>query len=409
MARILAIDDDADMCKLIELALRRHSHEVRTAASGVEGLKEMRRFKPDVVIIDKLMPGMDGYEVVRRIRHDPHFNRVPVLVLTAEADLEGKVTAFEIGADDYLNKPFATEELVARIAALVRRSQMVEGGSVEPHLIAVHSLRGGIGSTTLAVNLAVALRDLWGAPTLLLDMALVSGHVSLFLNKRAKQTWASLRGYAVEAIEDSVVSGLLQEYGNGLQFIAAPELPGDAGLIRREMVEKVLELLRPSYDYIVVDLPHDFSAITLALLDEASVVLSLVAPELASLRAASLALDTYNRIGYTLENVKLVLNRPFEARGLDPMDIERALKHPVAAELPFAGAHCVQAINKGEPLLTFRPQHAFSRALEDFAFEVSKSSHREFPPILPSAAWQRVQESQQSNSKVRRTVGRIFR
>lgn len=413
MARILAIDDDENTCALVEATLRRQSYEVRTAMSGVEGLKALQEYRPDALIIDKMMPGMDGYEVVRRIRRDPQFSRIPILILTAEADLEGKVHAFDVGADDYINKPFAPEELTARIAALIRRSNVSNGSSPDmhgkkiPQIIAVHSLRGGIGTTTLAVNLAVALRNLWSAPTLLLDMVLLSGHVNLFLDRRVKHTWASLHGYALEEIDDQLLLNLIHEYENGLEFIAAPTNPGEAELVTREAVFQALSILKPTYDYIVVDLPHDFGDMTLEILDQAHVILSLVAPELASLRAAALGIDTFAKLEYEMDNVQLVLNRPFAEQGLAPMDIFRALKHSIALEIPYAGARCVQAINNGKPLVTARPEHETSRAIENFAYDVSKSSHREFPPISPSESWRRVQESRNPDKLLKR-MGRIF-
>lgn len=414
MARILAIDDDENACKLLELALGKQGYEVRTAMSGIEGLRTIQEFDPDAMIVDKMMPGMDGFEVVRRIRRDPKYGRIPILILTAEADLEGKITAFDAGADDYLNKPFAPEELTARIAALIRRSHASNGTGAafgdgkEPHIITVHSLRGGIGATTLAVNLAVAMRNLWGMSTLLVDLAFLSGHVNLFLDRRVRHTWASLKGYALEDIDEQLLDSLVNEYENGLRFISAPGIPSEAELVTLDAVTQALKILKPSYDYIIVDLPHDFSEFTLELLDQSHVILSLAAPELAALRAASRTIDTYDKLGYDLDNVQLVLNRPFEETGVDPLDIFRALKISIAQELPFAGTRCVQAINNGKPIVSARPEHEFSRAIENFAYSISKSSHREFPPISPSLTWRRVQDSRDSSRLLRR-VGRIFR
>ena len=159
--------------------------------------------------------------------------------------------------------------------------------------------------------------------------------------------------------------------------------------------------------YIVVDLPHDFGDMTLEILDQADIILLLVAPELASLRATAMTIDTYDKLEYDLDKVRLVLNRPFAEEGVASMDIFRALKHPIAVELPYAGARCVQAINNGQPLAAARPEHPTSRAIEDFAYEISKRSHQEFPPISPSESWRRVQESR-NPSKLLRRVGRIF-
>lgn len=411
MARILTIDDDENTCALVEATLRMRGYDVRTALSGLEGLKELQAFRPDALIVDKMMPGMDGYELVQRVRRDTQFARLPVLILTAEADLEGKVQAFDIGADDYLNKPFAPEELMARLAALLRRAAPTNGAGPDnrrtPRVVAVHTLRGGIGCTTLAVNIAIALREIWQAPTLLADMVMVSGHVNLFLDRRVMHTWSSLKGYALEDIDEQLLKSLVHDYSNGMEFIAAPESPGQSELVTRDAIATALDVLKPSYEYVVADLPHDFSDITLEILDQADVILSLVAPELAALRATALTIDTYDKLGYDLEKVALVLNRPFAEEGVAAMDIYRALKHPIALEIPYAGSRCVQAINNGQPLMVTRPEHPTAQAIENFAFDISKTSHQEFPPISPSPAWRRVQESRNPNKLLRR-VGRIF-
>jgi pilus assembly protein CpaE len=413
MARILAIDDDEDMCALVALALRSYGYEVETATSGLEGLKVMHQFSPDALIIDKMMPGMDGYEVVRRVRRDPEFGDIPILVLTAEENLEGKVDAFEIGADDYLNKPFAREELNARLASLLRRSQRSGGyraadGGRESHIIAVHTLRGGIGTTTIAVNLAVALRELWRAPTLLVDMVLLSGHVSLFLDTPAKRNWADLAREDLDEIDEDLINHVISSYETGLDFLAAPGTPSSAELITPEIVNRALEVMQPRYEYVVFDLPHTFDDITLSILDRADIILLVVAPELAAVRAASMALDTYSKLNYDQGVVQLILNRPFDEDGLSPMDVSRVLRHPTGLSLPFGGRRPVQAINQGTPLVEAWPEHPASERLASFAYEVSKQVHRDIPPISPSEMWQRVKRQREENV-VRRTVGKLFR
>jgi len=412
MARILAVDDDPDMCEIVSLALRRHGYEVKTATSALEGLKVMKQFEPDAVIVDKIMPEMDGYELVRRIRRDPRFGDVPILVLTAEDNLEGKVDAFEIGADDYLNKPFASEELNARLAALLRRSQRststrITDGGVETHAIAVHSLRGGIGTTTIAVNLAIAMQELWRASTLLVDMDFLSGHVGLFLDGRAKRTWADLAREDLAEIDEEMLARVIASYDTGLDYLAAPGSPGSAELLTLDVVKRTMDVLESRYEYIIFDLPHNFEDSTLAVLDRADVVLLLVAPELAAVRSASIALDTYGKLQYAPNLTKVILNRPFADEGLSPMDVTRALRRPTELLLPFGGKRPVQAINEGNPLMEAWPEHPFSEALAGYAYEISKQVHRDIPPISPSKLWQRVHD-RKANNVVQRTVGRLF-
>jgi DNA-binding response OmpR family regulator len=125
MATILVIDDDEIVARSVELSLRRDGFQVSVAHSGVDGLKTARRESPDLIILDIIMPGMDGYEVCRELRRDPLLSDVPVLFLTAKGKDEDKIEGFRVGADDYLTKPFNIDELVLRAKAILRRNQPV--------------------------------------------------------------------------------------------------------------------------------------------------------------------------------------------------------------------------------------------------------------------------------------------
>ena len=126
--RVLVVDDEARMRDLLALHLRR-AFEVETAATGYEALEMLRAGAYDVVVLDVLMPGLDGWEVCRRVRRE---HRAPVLMLTALSDVEDKLEAFGAGADDYLTKPFDPRELVARVEALARRYKATEAPRVSP-------------------------------------------------------------------------------------------------------------------------------------------------------------------------------------------------------------------------------------------------------------------------------------
>jgi len=118
---ILVIEDDEIVSRTIERVLRRDEFKVATAKSGVEGLQAAHRHVPDLVVLDVIMPGMDGYSVCREMRADPLLEDVPILFLTAKIKDEDKIVGFKAGADDYLGKPFNIDELLLRIHAILRR------------------------------------------------------------------------------------------------------------------------------------------------------------------------------------------------------------------------------------------------------------------------------------------------
>lgn len=125
-ANILVIEDDDIVSRTIERCLRRENYKVALASSGVEGLQMAHKRIPELVILDVIMPGMDGYTVCREMRADPLLVNVPILFLTAKTKDEDKIMGFNAGADDYLGKPFNLDELTLRVKAIIRRTKAVQ-------------------------------------------------------------------------------------------------------------------------------------------------------------------------------------------------------------------------------------------------------------------------------------------
>jgi two-component system, OmpR family, response regulator MprA len=126
--RVLIVEDDADIADVLRRSLRNEGYEVRTSADGAEALDVAIGFVPDLVVLDLGLPGLDGVEVCRRLRSE---GDVPILMLTARAETEDRVTGLDSGADDYLVKPFERKELLARIRALLRRRPPRGAASLE--------------------------------------------------------------------------------------------------------------------------------------------------------------------------------------------------------------------------------------------------------------------------------------
>jgi two-component system OmpR family response regulator len=131
-ARLLVVDDEPNIVELLSASLRYAGFEVGVARSGPEALRVARDFRPDLLVLDVMMPGMDGFDVVRRLRSDGL--QFPVLFLTARDSTEDKISGLTLGGDDYVTKPFSLEELIARIRAILRRFAAERANAPEPRL-----------------------------------------------------------------------------------------------------------------------------------------------------------------------------------------------------------------------------------------------------------------------------------
>ena len=134
--RILVVEDERDVVEVIEYNLAREGYEVTTASTGPDALRLTRETRPDLVLLDILVPQLNGWEVCRRLKQDPETGGIPVIMVTGRVEEGDKVLGFEMGADDYVTKPFSPRELVARVRAVMRRGRQAADRDKRRHLVA---------------------------------------------------------------------------------------------------------------------------------------------------------------------------------------------------------------------------------------------------------------------------------
>ena len=149
MTKILVIDDEPSITNLVTAYLKPEGYEVYTAADGNAGLKAARAFKPDLIILDLMLPGIDGIELLSRLRRE---SEVYVILLTAKTEETDKVVGLSVGADDYVTKPFSPRELTARVKAALRRIQTGAGSGSETSVYSFRHLRMDVGARTVSVD-----------------------------------------------------------------------------------------------------------------------------------------------------------------------------------------------------------------------------------------------------------------
>ena len=150
--RILVVDDDRSIVKVLRGYLEQSGYQVLTAYDGEAALRTLRRERPDLVVLDLMMPGCDGWEITRLVRADSALASLPIILLTARVDDGDKIFGLELGADDYITKPFNAREVVARVNALLRRMRLDQLPSAAARVLAIGGLRLDLDQHTFKVD-----------------------------------------------------------------------------------------------------------------------------------------------------------------------------------------------------------------------------------------------------------------
>jgi len=393
--RILVVDDSPLITKMLHVKLSSMGFEVRTAMDGIQALEVIKGWLPDLVISDVMMPDMGGYDLTRTLRRQPETANLPILLLTAQSGVTEKVAGFEAGADDYVTKPFDFLELEARLRALLARAR-VQKEAMSPHeqegdLLVCFSPRGGVGTTTIAVNLAVALAQMWEADTSLIDLALPIGQVAMLLDLRPSYTLGQMAQESQELDQDLVAQALLP-HSSGIRVLSAPRAPEVSELISATLIERLLPILQDNFAFIVVDAGRNFTDAALSVLKHADRILLPLSPEMASLQAIVVTLNTFRDLDYDLDKVWPILSWTFPQNALPQKEMERAIGIPIRTVFPYDSKSVVQSINRGIPLITGFGKSVATLSVEDMAYQLTAEKYLGRPRKSESALLHRVRK-----------------
>jgi pilus assembly protein CpaE len=373
MARILVIDDDSHARRLIEFALTKAGHEVITANRGEEGLQKASQQPPNLAIIDLMMPQMDGYEVCRRLRQNERTADTPIIVFTARIQEIDRQTALEAGANEFLTKTATPDELVSKVESLL--ADKVSGPRTETRpgqAIALFSLRGGVGVSSLSVNLAMTLAGQPNQKVALLDLCFLSSSVPLMLNVRPKLSLTELSRENITISLDSLKK-YMAAHPSGVKILPVTLSLARVPPIPAKTVERVLAVLKSGFNYIIVDTLSSLDDMTLTALIHSDQVILVLAPEVASIQAATVTLQAFRSLGLSEEAVVPIVNHTFAKGGLSLGTIQSALKRPIKAVIPHEPELLIQAINSGAPLVLSQPSSAMASAIQKLASVLSPS------------------------------------
>ena len=315
-----------------------------------------------LVIVDVVTGERTAADVCREIRQTPALASIPVLCVAQSDEVEERIRFLEAGADDVMAKPFDARELEARVEALLLRFQRskdlsavvsTDGVTVTRarRTVAVHSPKGGVGTSTVAVNVAMAAAQRKPDRVVIVDLDLQFGQVATQLNVTPRQTLADVVRDDAAQHEPELLRTYATRHDSGLHVLAAPGGPEQAALVTAEHLDRSLTTLLGSYDQVVIDTGSYLDERTLAAFEHADTVLFVVNPEIAALKAVAALVEYLNEAGTVAAKTSFVVNNTFAREILKLRDVESALGTKVAAELPYDPFLYLKAVNEGVPIV----------------------------------------------------------
>lgn len=374
--KILVVDDDVDSLKLIGLTLQRQGFEISAASTGKQALEKARAELPDLVILDVMMPDMDGTEVCKRLRADPATKGAFVIMFTAKAMVDDKVAGFEAGADDYLTKPTHPAELVSRVKALLARRVSTATPNREQASGMVYAFlgaKGGVGLTTLAMNVAAGMTG--RGTTALADFRLGQGSLGLMLGQPRAAGIANLLGKQPAEINAKVVESELIVHNSGLRLLLSSARPKEVNLnANPDNMSAIVKALRGLAKNVVLDLGPGLTRQNARMAKEADHVILVVEPFRAVLFMARELLkemaDPQIGIGPGKTHI-VVVNRAPSTVQIPWQEAEQLLNHEMLAIISPAPEACFQAAEAALPILNFQPNSVIANQIAKLSEELT--------------------------------------
>jgi DNA-binding response OmpR family regulator len=358
--KILVVDDDLDTLKLVGMMLQRQGYTIVAAINGTQALSKVPAEKPDLILLDVMMPDIDGFEVCRRIRSDPAFKTTPILMFTAKTQVDDKVQGFEAGADDYLPKPTHPAELLAHVKALLGRSRQAFAAAALPakkaHIVCVIGAKGGLGTSTLAVNVAVTMASR-KQDVILLELRPGLGIAGALLGINKPSGLTALMQNNPEPITPALVEKEIVGHPSGLRSLLSSYEPHDFAMIQQAArIEAIARVLAAMTQNLLIDLGNGLTEISAKLLMSSDHVIILVEPMRHTVTMAKALVTDLQTLGLAQSKVDFVLvNRERSSLQMARAKIEEILGQPVIGMITPAPELAYQSAESGVPIVVRDP------------------------------------------------------
>lgn len=379
--KILIVDDEIDTLRLVGMMLESRGYQIVAAGTGRKAIELANAEQPNLILLDIMMPGMDGYEVTRQLRGDEATRRIPIILFTAKTDMDSKVLGLELGAEAYLTKPISTRELLAHVKSVLTQSQTRElaisrGGG---HLIAFIAPKGGVGVSTVALNLGLALHQLTDQTVIVADFRPGQGSLSLDLGLRHSEGFNHLLQMKSSEITRRAVEKELVSHKSGVQLLLSSSQPRDARYLSAVTnFEKITHDLMHLADYVILDLGPGITPVNERVLALCNQVFVVIEPQPGTVALGRSLIEDLISVGMGEGKIDTVLvNRTRSSAQLTLNQVQGHLGHQVSTVFKPDPELAYQACMRNQPMILLQPDGSTAQQFNRMAAKIVDSvAHR---------------------------------
>jgi pilus assembly protein CpaE len=379
--KILIVDDDLDTLRLVGLMLQHQGYRIIAANSGLQAISLSQGDKPDMVLLDIMMPDMDGYEVARKLRSDPTTNGIPIIMFTAKTQIDDKVAGFEAGADDYLTKPTQPRELFAHVKAVLSRGKKPSVPVPPPsqsrsrgYVTGVMAVKGGLGVSTLALNFGISLQSRSKKDVIIAEFRPGEGTMALDLGFLNPEGMSHLLQQMPENITQAMIDGELFLHKSGVRLLPASYDPADAKFITAvDHFEAIARYLAYMASHIVLDLGPGITPITDKILTYCDEIIVVLEPIPGTIVRTLTLVEELTKKGFGEGRINTVLyNRQRTEMQYSLAQVQMEYRHPISIVFTAAPELAYQCSKANIPLVIQHPDNLTSQQFAKLADNIAK-------------------------------------
>ena len=353
--KILIVDDDVQTLRLVGLMLERQGYKILAASNGTQAIGMARTELPDLILLDVMMPDVDGFSVARTLRKEPETSEIPILMFTARTQVEDKIAGYEAGADDYLTKPIHPAELTAHMRAILSRSKSQGGAPIERgYTIGVMAAKGGLGVSSLVLNLAINYFQNTKQDVIAAELRPGQGSWSSELGLGIQEGLNNLLRLAPNDINTATIENELVRVPYGIRLLMASPYARDVPLMKNgKNIEAIVDHLSLMSRLVLLDIGLNTHLVYDDILNLCKEIIVVVEPFPGTVNRTRILLEDLKQRGFGKDKpINLVIvNRIRADVQLSVTQVQEALGIPVSQVIPPAPEVSFQAATRNLPMI----------------------------------------------------------